>query len=79
MYGPEGKWLIEGHGVDPDITVDNLPHATFNGKDAQLDAAISHLKVLIKEKPAPVPSPPPYPDKTFKPASGAQPPAEGEE
>ena len=70
VYGPEGKWLIEGHGVDPDITVDNLPHATFNGKDAQLDAAISHLKALIKEKPAPVPATPPYPDKTFKPASG---------
>jgi len=34
VYGPEGKWLIEGHGVDPDITVDNLPNATFNGKDA---------------------------------------------
>ena len=30
VYGPEGKWLIEGHGVDPDIVVDNLPHATFS-------------------------------------------------
>ncbi len=29
-----GKWLIEGHGVDPDIVVDNLPHATFGGADA---------------------------------------------
>jgi len=26
-YRPEGKWLIEGRGVDPDIVVDNLPHA----------------------------------------------------
>ena len=26
VYGPEGKWLIEGHGVDPDVVVDNLPH-----------------------------------------------------
>ena len=32
VYGPEGEWLIEGHGVDPDIVVDNLPHATFNGE-----------------------------------------------
>jgi len=23
------KGLIEGHGVEPDIVVDNLPHATF--------------------------------------------------
>ena len=36
VYGPEGAWLIEGHGVDPDIVVDNLPHATFKGEDAQL-------------------------------------------
>ena len=38
VFGPEGKWLIEGHGVDPDIVVDNLPHATFEGQDAQLEA-----------------------------------------
>ena len=36
VYGPEGKWLIEGHGVEPDIVVDNLPHGTFAGNDAQL-------------------------------------------
>ena len=48
VYGPEGKWLIEGHGVDPDIVVDNLPHATFEGKDAQLDAAIAYLQQEIK-------------------------------
>ncbi len=64
VYGPEGKWLIEGHGVDPDIVVDNLPHATFNGKDAQLEAAIRHLQERIKKQPNPVPPHPPYPDKS---------------
>jgi tricorn protease len=63
VYGPEGQWLIEGHGVDPDIVVDNLPHETFGGKDAQLDAAVRHLQELIKSKPIPVPPPPPYPIK----------------
>jgi tricorn protease len=63
VYGPEGQWLIEGHGVDPDIIVDNLPHETFGGKDAQLDAAVRHLQDLIKTKPVPVPPPPPYPIK----------------
>src|SRR6201998_51680 len=53
VYGPEGKWLIEGHGVDPDIIVDNLPHATFAGTDAQLQAAIELLKQEIKEDPRP--------------------------
>jgi tricorn protease len=64
VYGPEGKWLIEGHGVDPDIVVDNLPHAAFEGKDAQLEAAIQHLETLIREHPVPVPPAPPYPDKS---------------
>ena len=61
VYGPEGEWLIEQVGVIPDIEVDNLPHATFNGHDAQLDAAIRYLQEKIAEDPRPVPSPPPYP------------------
>jgi tricorn protease len=63
VYGPEGEWLIEGHGVDPDIIVDNLPHATFEGKDGQLEAAVKHLQELIKKQPVEVPKHPPYPDK----------------
>ncbi len=66
VYGPEGKWLIEGHGVDPDIVVDNLPNETFKGKDAQLEYAIKYLKEEIKKDPVIVPPPPPYPDKSFK-------------
>jgi len=66
VYGPERQWLIEGHGVDPDIVVDNEPHATFNGQDAQLDAAIAYLQGEIKAHPIPVPAPPPYPNKSLK-------------
>ncbi len=66
VYGPEGIWLIEGHGVEPDKVVDNLPHATFEGSDAQLQAAIDLLTQQIKEDPRPVPQHPPYPDKAFK-------------
>ena len=65
VYGPEGKWLIEGHGVDPDITIDDLPHATFLGDDAQLKAAVDLLKEEIRKDPRPVPAAPPYPDKSF--------------
>jgi tricorn protease len=63
VYGPEGDWLIEGHGVEPDVVVDNLPHATFRGEDAQLDAAIERLEELILEDPRPVPPAPAYPNK----------------
>ena len=61
VFGPEGKWLIEGHGVEPDIVVDNLPHATFEGQDAQLDAAIRYLQQKLKEDPIEIPMAPPYP------------------
>jgi tricorn protease len=63
VYGPEGQWLIEGHGVDPDSVVDDLPHATFGGEDAQLAAAIAYLRRQILEHPVPVPPPPAYPRK----------------
>ena len=66
VYGPEGKWLIEGHGVDPDIVVDNLPNETFKWKDAQLESAIQYLKEQIKKQPVTVPPPPAYPDKSFR-------------
>ncbi len=66
VYGPEGEWLIEGHGVVPDIEVDNLPHATFNGEDAQLDAAIQYLMEEMEKDPREVPKAPPFPDKSFE-------------
>ncbi len=66
VYGPEGKWLIEGHGVDPDVVVDNLPHATFGEQDAQLEAAVKYLQEQIRLKPVTVPTKPPYPDKSLK-------------
>lgn len=65
VYGENGQWLIEGHGFEPDIVVDNLPHATFNGKDAQLERAIKVLQEQIRKDPRPVPPPPPFPDKSF--------------
>lgn len=66
VYGPEGEWLIEGSGFEPDEVVDNLPHATFLGEDAQLHAAIRHLQELITKDPRPVPPVPAHPDKSGK-------------
>jgi tricorn protease len=66
VYGPEGQWLIEQIGVVPDIVVDNLPHATFNGSDAQLDTAIQYLLERIENDPRVVPPPPPHPNKAFE-------------
>lgn len=66
VYGPEGKWLIEGRGVEPDIQVDNLPYESYKGKDAQLQAALDYLEKQIKEQPVDVPPVPAHPDKSFK-------------
>jgi len=60
VYGPEGEWLIEGWGVEPDVVVDNPPAATFAGADAQLEAAIAELLRELEKKPVVVPAPPPY-------------------
>ncbi|MFK3975310.1 S41 family peptidase [Shewanella vesiculosa] len=51
QYAIDGRWIVEGHGVEPDIEVDNLPYATFSGKDAQLEAAISYLKDELVQQP----------------------------
>ena len=64
VYGPEGRWIIEMDGVEPDFAVDNLPHGTFQGEDAQLRAAVEHLLQLIADDPRQVTPPPPYPVKT---------------
>ncbi|BCS35014.1 tricorn protease [Luteitalea sp. TBR-22] len=63
VFGADGNWLIEGHGVEPDVVVDNLPRATWNGADAQLDAAIAWLRDRMAAAPVPPVVVPPYPDK----------------
>ncbi len=64
-YDNEGKsWIIEGHGVDPDIVVDNDPAKEYAGEDQQLDKAIQVMKDELKTWPKELPPPPPFPDKT---------------
>jgi len=64
-YDNEGKtWIIEGHGVDPDIVVDNDPAKEYAGEDQQLDRAIQQMKDELKSWPKELPGPPPYPDKS---------------
>ena len=59
--GKERAWITEGAGVAPDIRVDNLPHATFNGSDAQLDAAVAYLMDKMAKEPMRKISVPAYP------------------
>jgi tricorn protease len=57
----DGRFLIEGVGVTPDIEVDNPPRATALGQDAQLDAAIAELKRRMAAEPVREVKPGPYP------------------
>ncbi len=51
QYAMDGRWIVEGYGVKPDIKVDNLPVATFNGDDAQLSKAIEYLRTELAKDP----------------------------
>ena len=67
LLSKDGKeWIIEGHGVDPDIVVDNDPGKEFKGEDQQLDRGIQELQEELKTKRYDFPSPPPYPNRAFQ-------------
>jgi tricorn protease len=60
----EGKnWIIEGHGVDPDIVVDNNPAKEFAGEDQQLNKGIEVIMEELKTGEKSLPAIPPFPDK----------------
>jgi tricorn protease len=63
----EGGWVIEGRGVQPDITVEQDPNLVLDGRDPQLDRAIAYLKDQIARKPVRKPTPPPFPVKAVRP------------
>ena len=64
-YAKDGKsWIIEGHGVDPDIVVDNDPAREFRGEDQQLDKAIEVILEELKTKGRTLPPPPAWPNKS---------------
>ncbi len=60
----EGNWIIEGHGVDPDIVVENDPESLIAGRDPQLERGIEEVLRLIQEDPPQRPTRPPDPVRT---------------
>jgi tricorn protease len=62
QYGLQSEWVIENHGVDPDINVDTDPGQLLAGHDAQLETAVDYLmKKLSTQKGGLPPPPPPLP------------------
>jgi tricorn protease len=50
-----GRWIIEGHGVDPDIVVEQDPVEVLNGHDPQLERGIEELMQRLPDSPAGLP------------------------
>jgi tricorn protease len=73
IYVPEsgfantkGEWIIEGHGVDPDIEVVNDPKSVIEGKDPQLERAVAEVMKKIQASPVKLPPKPAGPIKIEK-------------
>jgi tricorn protease len=60
IYGLNGQWEVENHGIAPDIEVSMDPQLTREGKDPQLDKAIEVVLDLLKKNPPPTFQRPPY-------------------
>ncbi|MCO5234628.1 MAG: S41 family peptidase [Chitinophagaceae bacterium] len=59
------RFVIEGHGVDPDIEVANDPHQEWLGRDQQLERAIAELQKALQQPGLKgVPPIPAFPDKS---------------
>ncbi|MCO6460502.1 MAG: PD40 domain-containing protein [Saprospiraceae bacterium] len=59
MYNLDGTWFKEGHGVDPDIVVQEDLGAMYAGRDVQLIRAVEEAQKLLKTNEFHVPQRPP--------------------
>ncbi|HWW03001.1 MAG TPA: PDZ domain-containing protein [Candidatus Acidoferrum sp.] len=67
-WDPKGAaWIIEGHGVDPDVELDLNPDGLIHGNDLQLDYAIEHLMKEIAKAPRDLAPAPPIAPRPLRP------------
>jgi tricorn protease len=62
----EGQYVIEGHGVEPDIEVENDTQSVIDGKDPQLERAIAEVLKAMGSNPKVLPGRPPDPNHAPK-------------
>ncbi len=62
IYGLDGHWEVENHGVAPDVDVDLDPAAYRQGHDTQLEKAVAVVIQLLAEHPPQEHPRPPYPN-----------------
>ena len=66
LFGLDGNWIVEGHGVVPDIEVQNFPGDVIRGRDAQLEAAVQNVMQRFEKEAVEIPPTPPFADKSRK-------------
>lgn len=64
IYSLDGEWIIEGHGVDPDIEVREDPSQLARGVDPQLQRAIEEITRMLQENPPVRPKRPAGPERS---------------
>jgi tricorn protease len=62
IYGLNGHWEVEGHGIPPDYEVQMDPKLWREGHDPQLEKAVEVCLQLLKEHPLPKYPKAPYPN-----------------
>ena len=60
----QGRWAVEGVGVEPDIVVENDPRSVLDGRDPQLERGVAEVLEAMKARKAALPARPAAPVKT---------------
>ena len=62
IYGLNGQWEVENHGIAPDVPVEDLPKDFAAGHDLQLETGVKIVLDELKANPIPEIPIPPYPN-----------------
>lgn len=71
IYGLQGEWEVENHGIAPDVDVEYDPHLVRQGHDPQLEKAVEVALDLLAKNPPPQFRKPAYPNYHAGSAAGA--------
>jgi tricorn protease len=63
IYDRKGEWIIESHGVDPDVEVVDDPGEMARGGDPQLERAVFEVQKAIRQNQLPEVRKPKYPNR----------------
>ena len=72
FFDVDGNWAVEGDGIAPDIEVHMDPELVLNGKDPQLEAAVTEALRLLESESFEMKPEPAAPIRSKRPAGWDQ-------